>query len=96
MAPYYRLTSYTTKPDSEQAMISLADQMRDQIRSMLTATSIEVIRIDENRYMTVAKYEDEASAEKGARTAKAIYAQMSDIIDMDSMEISSGPLIWKI
>jgi len=96
MAPYYRLTSYTTKSGAEQAMVSLADQMRDQIRGMLTANSIEVVRIGENQYVTIAVYKDEASAEKGARTARAIYAQMGDIIDMESMEISTGPLIWKL
>ena len=96
MDKFYRITTYKAKEGAEAALISMADQMKSQLRLMVTAKDIEVIRIGENEFMTIATHASEASARKGAKLAQSIYSQMGDLIDVDTVETRSGPVIWSL
>ena len=93
---YYRMSTYKLHPGKEAEFFETADRLRPELKAIPGIQHIHGVKLSENSYMTVAVYSSAASAEAATETAKGIWAQMGDCIDLSTITQQTGEVTWEL
>lgn len=93
---YYRCVTYRTLPGKGEAMTALADGLRAEIKAALPATSIKVLSLGDEVFMSIAAYESEQVAVEASDKISQVFQQMGEVIDLNSLNTVQGELVWEL
>ena len=93
---YYRMSTYKLRPGKEAELLEAADRVRPEMKAIPGVQHVHAVKLAEDNYMTIAVYDTASSAEAAAETAKGIWAQMADCIDLDTLTQQTGEVTWEL
>lgn len=93
---YYRISTYQSRAGSLDALIAKADALREQMKALPGVRSIQMIDMGGDHYMTLAAYDNAEEAASAAESVKALYAELADLIDLDTLKFEGGNVAWEL
>ena len=91
---YVRMSRYSGKPGTTTSAITeRAETLRGDM-GKTGATAIHSVQTGDNSYCTIAIYKSKADADAAAEIAKAIWGNMADLIDMSTMHLDAGDVVF--
>jgi hypothetical protein len=93
---YFRITNYRAEPANHDALMAKIEQMRDQISAIPGLHGVRSADLGGGRYITIAMYGSKEEADAATDSAKAIWGGLADLLDMDSLSIDQGEVIFSL
>ena len=93
---YYRISTYQGRTGSLHALIAKADALREQMKALPGVRSIQIIDMGGDHYMTLAAYDNAEQAASTAESVKNLYAELADLIDLDTLKFEGGNVAWEL
>jgi heme-degrading monooxygenase HmoA len=93
---YYRMSTYKIQPGKEAEFFEISDRLRPTMKAIPGIQHIHGVKLSEDSYVTVAVYDSADSAEAATETAKGIWAQLSNCIDLDTITQQTGEVTWEL
>ena len=93
---YYRMSTYKFYPGKEADFLTTVDRLRPELKAIAGIVQIHGVKLAEDTYMTVAVYESAEKAESATETAKSIWAQLAEYIDLGSFNQQTGEVTWEL
>lgn len=93
---YYRISTYQGRPGTYEALIAKADALRDKMKVLPGVRSIQVIDMGGDHYMTLAAYGNAEEAASAAESATALFGELADLIDLDTLKFEGGTVVWDL
>ena len=93
---YYRMSRYKIRPGTEERFFEIADGLRPELKDIPGLLNLHGVALGGENYMTVAVYESAAAAEAASETAQSVFARMGECIDLESISIETGEVIWDL
>lgn len=93
---YYRMSTYKIRRGKEDELFEIADRLRPELKALPGIKNVHAVKLSDDTYMTVAIYDSSDSAEAAAETAKGIWGQMANCIDLGTMIQQAGEVTWKL
>ena len=93
---YFRITNYRADPANHDALMAKIEQMRDQIAAVPGLHGVRSADLGGGRYITIAMYGSKEEADAAADAAKAIWGALADLVDMDSLSVDQGEVIFSL
>ena len=93
---YFRITNYRADPANHDALLAKIETMRDQIAAVPGLHGVRSADLGGGRYITIAMYGSKEEADAAADAAKAIWGGLADLIDVDSLSVDQGEVIFSL
>ncbi|GBF25429.1 hypothetical protein MnTg02_00460 [bacterium MnTg02] len=93
---YYRMSTYQGRTGSQHALIAKADALRAQMKALPGVRSIQMIDMGGDHYLTLAAYDSAEDAASAAESVKTLYAELADLIDLDTLKFEGGNVVWEL
>jgi hypothetical protein len=93
---YFRITNYRADPANHDALLAKIEEMRDQIAAIPGLHGVRSADLGDGRYITIAMYGSKEEADAAADSAKAVWGGLADHLDMDSLTIDQGEVIFSL
>ena len=93
---YYRISTYQGRTGSFDELIAKADALRQQMKALPGVRAIQIIDMGGDHYMTLAAYDNAEQAASAAGSVKALYAELADLIDLDTLKFEGGNVAWEL
>ena len=93
---FCRMTRYSLHEGrSINAFLDKADELRMQMEA-IGAHTLHTMQFGENGLCTIALYRSEGEMEAALEPAKAIWRQMADTVDLRTMKIERGEVVFSL
>ena len=93
---YFRITNYRADPANHDALLGKFEEIRDQIAAVPGLQGVRGADLGGGRYITIAMYGSKDEADGAADAAKAIWGALADLVDMDSLSVDQGEVIFSL
>ncbi|GJM03333.1 MAG: hypothetical protein DHS20C08_18340 [Rhodomicrobium sp.] len=93
---YIRCVTFKVIDNDIDGTITAADQLRDKIKENQLVRSIEVVDLGDGVCMNLARYDSEADAAEAEEKTNQIYQALSHVIDLSSINVVQGPVVWTL
>jgi phage shock protein A len=91
---HIRMSRYSLLPgQSVEQLVTRAEELRPQM-DVLGARALHAVQMGENEFCSVAIYESKSAADHALEHAKQMWEQFGDVIDLKTMKIDRGDVVW--
>jgi phage shock protein A len=91
---HIRMSRYSLLPgQSVEHLVTRAEELRAQM-DVLGARALHAIQIGENEFCPTAIYESKNAADRALEHAKPMWEQFGNVIDLKTMKIDRGDVVW--
>lgn len=91
---YVKCVTFKLINDDIDETITAADHIRDKIQENQFVCSIEVVNLGDGICMSLTRYESERDAAEAEAKTNQIYQALSHVIDLSSINVVQGPVVW--
>ena len=93
---FYRISRYNIRPGTEERFFEIADGLRSELKAIPGVVNLQGVALGGESYMTLASYESAAAAEAATETAQSVFARLGECIDLESVSIETGEVVWEL
>ena len=93
---YFRITHFQADPANHDALLAKIEELRGQIAAIPGLHRVRSADLGGGRYITIAAYDSKEAADAAADSAKAVWGGLADHLDMDSLTIDQGEVIFSL
>ena len=94
IAMHIRMSRFSLLPgQSVEQLVTRVEELRPQI-NVLGARAVHLVQMGENEFCLVAIYESKSAADHVLEHVKQVWGQFGNVIDLKTMKIDSGDVVW--
>jgi hypothetical protein len=91
---HIRMSLYSLLPgQSVEQLVTRADELRPQM-DVLGVRALHLVQTGENEFCLVAIYESKIAADHVLEHVKQVWGQFGNVIDLKTMKIDRGDVVW--